>query len=132
MRKLVIPVLLFAFGVVGAAAVERTSSEAQPALRVELYPFKGVIPAAMANGRPVYRFHATVADEKRRVLFAHAETLLQSGMTREIHFAGESAGEIRGVVTIGEEGSVEYRVQFSREGHVVMETAASMLLPVHP
>ena len=130
MRKLVVFVLLFAFGVVGAAAVERTSNEVRPALRVELYPFKGVIPAAMANGRPVYRFHAAAADEKRKVLFAHAETLLQSGMTREIHFWDESSGGIQGVVTIGEDGSAEYRVQFSREGHVVVETAASMLLPV--
>lgn len=114
-------------------AIIATAEEPAPAipqLRVTVLPHHGIIPASMVNGRPVYKFEVAVVDERKRMAFAVAETLLQAGDTRSVERGSESSGLVRGAIAIDGKGRAAYKAQYLKEGRALLETSAKLhLLP---
>jgi hypothetical protein len=113
--------------------VPSAEAEITPALYVELAPYAGVIPAHMANGRPVYQFIARVHDPEKKVGITGSRVLLQAGMTRELpdrrRGSDRRAGVLKGRVHIDRRGVARYSVTWLRNDRVVLSSSAYVRLP---
>jgi hypothetical protein len=98
-------------------------------VHVSITPFDGVIPATMANGRPVYKFSALVLERDQKV-GASASTLLQAGMRRELKYEKSPAGWLEGSVHIERSGLAGYQFSFVQNGRV--RFSSSGVIQVRP
>lgn len=111
-------------------ATAKEEAPAIPRLRVTVLPHHGIIPASMVNGRPVYKFEVAVVDERRRMMFAVADTLLQAGDTKSVERGSEKSGLVRGAIAIDGQGRASYKAQYLKDGRPLLETSAKLrLLP---
>jgi hypothetical protein len=89
-----------------------------PGVQVSVTPYDGVIPATMANGRPVYKFSVLVLDRNKK-LGASSSTLLQAGMHRELKHQRSRRGWLEGSVRIDRTGLTSYRFAFVHDERVM-------------
>jgi hypothetical protein len=104
----------------GSPAASRTAR-----MSVTLLPYQGVIPASLANGRPVYVCEVLVFDGAR---FLSAREILQPGMRRDVVGARDTR-RISGWVSLDREGRARYEVTYATGREPQLSSAADLYVP---
>ena len=99
-----------------------------PTLIVSMGPYRGIIPASLANGRPVYQFSARVMDEEQNQMLASTQVLMQAGDTKTLTGRARPPQKLLAAVSLDERGQARYRVEYLRDGRRVLASNATIAL----
>ena len=98
-----------------------------PEIQATLFPATGLIP--VGSERHVYRFQISAMDsDNPHRGKALAETLVEPGQTRELSSGSGREWEIRGSVTLKENGHVVYQATVLHNGKRVTSSSAGIKL----
>jgi hypothetical protein len=127
--KLIACVVVSSVLVAGAPGALAEGSET-PEIQATLFPATGVIPAGPE--RHVYRFQISANDpDNPRRGKAFAETLVEPGQTRDVSSGRGKEWEIKGTVTLKENGHVIYQATLLHNGERITSSSAGIKLSSH-
>jgi hypothetical protein len=127
MKKLVMVAVLISAAALFAQSQLPDPSTLTPTLTVSVEPYRGYLPAHLANGRPVYQFSVLVADEEQKMGLTSANVLMQAGETKRVASNTSSLfGYVLGAITIDGEGRARYRAAYFRDGRRVLASSATI------
>jgi hypothetical protein len=120
--------------VVGALAFVAPLASAEqpqtPELLATLFPATGVIPVGAEHHIYTFQVSANDPDDTHKGK-AFAETFVEPGQTREVSSGRGKEWEIRGTVTLKENGHVMYHVTLLHNGERVTSSSAGVKLTTY-
>ena len=126
MKRLLVVAALLTASAMFAQSEERSFV---PTLSVSMGPYTGILPASLANGRPVYQFTAHVMDEEKNEMLARTRVLMQPGDTKTLKGkTARSTDELFAAVTLDGRGQARYRVEYRQEDRRVLASSAAIRL----